>query len=181
MAKKILLCDCDGVCADFTSYLLSTINSSVAYDDITQWDLFELLPSHEKRSAYSVLKDPKWWERQPTIYQAQRSIEELRRNDWDVVFVTSPWAECKEWGYTRTKWLERNFAANSRDVIVAARKDLLFADAFVDDRASHIREAAAHGHIKNVWLFGAPYNRSDVDLADRRVRDWSELLRRLRD
>jgi len=178
MTQKILLCDVDGVIADFTQSLLRTINSSVAYGEIVAWDLFSLLPPHEKRVALDVLKDPKWWANQPTIYKAQRSIEELRKNNWDVVFVTSPWLDCKEWAYTRTQWLKTNFDAPATNVIIAARKELFVGDAFVDDRDENVQKVLNSGHVPNVMIYDAPYNAA-FKAAAIRVVNWDDILGRL--
>lgn len=173
---KLFLSDVDGVCADFTQYLLTTLNSSLAYQDVTVWNFLDhLLPKHEQVLKDYILKDPDWWASQPVLPGAAEAIDALRRDGWDVVFVTSPWRRCKSWMEVRTEWCVRNLGAREKDVSIVPRKDIFGADAFVDDSLEQLEAAAKGGRVKELFTMAAPYN---VKSPYNRM-GWPGILRKL--
>ena len=156
-----ILVDCDGVLADFTNHLLTSIGSELTQADITGWDFFRFLSKGQARSARSRLKQPDFWETQPVLVGAQAAVAEFRESGHHVVCVTSPWPDCKQWGYVRHEWLKRHFDFAPDAIVIASAKHLIEGDALIDDKATTVDAwRAVHGG-RYALLFDAPYNQED--------------------
>ena len=153
-----ILLDVDGVVADFTGHLLKLAAPRLHPIDITDWNFFQFLTDNEARCARMLLDTSKFWETQPLIPGAEAGVAEFRAAGHDVVFVTSPWPSCKEWGYVRREWLKRHFG-DAAPVIVTGAKEYIEGGIFIDDRPETVRAwRTAHGATGVALLFDAPYN-----------------------
>lgn len=174
---KKFICDCDGVVAKFSEPLIQAVESNLTIDDIQDWDWFELLTEEQQKKKERILNSSSFWSNQPVIEGAHEGIEKIRRAGFEVIWCTSPWVSCKEWEYTRRKWLQKNFGAKANQIIMTQRKDIIRGDAFIDDKLSHIDEwsrvpgnEACHG-----FVFDAPYNQDGG--VHKRMFGWKEIDR----
>lgn len=156
----LLLLDIDGPCADFTGHLLKWVGSDLTPEDITEWDVFDFMTSEESAEAKMALAGLRFWESQPVVPGAQDGVRRIRAAGHDIVVVTSPWESCLGWGSARKDWVSHNLGLSRRDVIIGARKDLVYGDAFIDDKASHIEAWQARHPEGKAFPFKAPYNPS---------------------
>lgn len=63
---------------------------------------------------------------------SQEWIEKVRQN-YKVIFVTSPYKNSPTWGHDRIKWLEKHFEATRDDVILAHDKQYVAGLTLIDD------------------------------------------------
>jgi 5'(3')-deoxyribonucleotidase len=165
----VILLDVDGVCADFTGMvrrLVKGMGGQMPWP-VTQWDFIKALAREERKHVEDALEgaEGSWMDMEP-IPGARGVVEAFRRAGHRVVFVTSPWASCREWAHVRTEWLHRFMGAKASDVIPARAKELVRGDVFIDDKPQNVaawREAGlAHGYpgCLGGYLWDAPYNRT---------------------
>lgn len=165
--EKIILCDVDGVLADFTGALLEQCGTSLKASDVNNWDLFSMMEPHCRAKAFKILKGYDFWRNLPVLPHAKEAIEDLRRQG-KVVFVTSPWAnatsgwQCKGWGYARAHWLKEHFNATHADVIIAYSKGFVTGDILIDDRFKNIDEWSKMNPNGQAFLMRRPHNRDDA-------------------
>jgi len=168
-----ILIDCDGVLADFSGHLLRLVGSELTVEDITEWDIFKFMTPSQLECAKMLLAGPEFWASQPQIPGAAEGVEELRSGDHTITVVTSPWYGCEVWGHVRREWLKRNFAVDAADVVVAARKERLQGEVFIDDKTENGEAWAAANPAGLAALYAQPYNRGD----GRRSRRLPQLTR----
>ncbi len=139
--KSIVLCDVDGVLAQFDLAIINKVNPLITSQqilDLGNWDIFQLFNEEENKVCNKILEDPQFWRDIPVLEAGQKAIEKLRQKDFEVVFLTSPWLSCKEWVDVRYKWLKKYFDGNRDNIIITNRKDLVFGDVFIDDKLENI-------------------------------------------
>ncbi len=169
-----ILCDVDGVLADFTGHLLDRAEvKSLAREDVTQWDLFALMSPADKVRALSVLTDPDFWRSQPLIPDAREGVEHLRARG-EVYFVTAPWWPCREWADVRAGWLREHFGATHKEIVVTEAKHLIAGDILLDDRPETVRTWGRRWPEGRALLFDATYNQGQVGAGLERS-SWSVL------
>lgn len=177
MNRELYLIDVDGVVADFSGALLRSIGVRLEEKDITQWDLFGLLTSAERDRAFTLLKDPHFWQYMPLIRGTQASILEIAKHH-EVMFLSAPWAGCREWEAARRDWIAYHFGKDLSKKFISApseQKYLVRGSLIIDDKTSTIDAWHDHNPEKPAWLFDAPYNRSDKPLYnERRLSGWPE-------
>lgn len=158
-----ILLDCDGVLADFSGYLLRTVNSDRGAEAVCQWDIFSLLaewhgPEVEKR-AIQCCNNAGFWEAQPVVPYAQEAVAWLRSLRHRIVVVTAPWYGCRGWESVRREWLEKYFEVSKEEVIITANKELIRGDLLVDDRPKHLEDWHRANPDGRAVCFDASYNR----------------------
>ena len=164
--EKTILCDVDGVLADFTGALLDQCGTVVKPSDINNWDLFSMLEPDCRAKAFKILQNSEFWRNLPVFPHAQEAVEDLRRKG-RVLFVTSPWAnsttgwECHGWGYARAHWLREHFSTPSADLIIAYSKGYVRGDILIDDRFKNISEWSTMNPNGRAYLMRRPHNRDD--------------------
>lgn len=154
---RIALIDVDGVVADFSDYLLTTIGSPLRLRDIKKWDIFAAMTTTERDTARHVLKDPDFWLAQPLLPGAQEGIEKIRRAGFKVVWATAPYERCEKWENARRAWVREHFNSHDHDVAVLHYKGLLRADFFIDDKPEYIF-AWESTNGSGSYMFDAPHN-----------------------
>lgn len=160
MNKPIVLLDCDGPLADFTSAFLKEMHTILHQagsqevftpDDVDQWHIHEcsffkeaaeragLHPDSLKRSIYKQIVEPDFCSEikpQPWAADAVERLQSLA----EVYVVTSPWDSSPTWMHERTNWVRTHLGLPKKNVIHAAQKHLVFGHVFVDDKLSHCEE-----------------------------------------
>lgn len=132
-----ILCDVDGVLADFVGDILKKSGSILKPENINTWDMFALMKIDVKKKADELLKTPEFWRHLTILPHAQKEVVKLRHRG-KVLFVTSPWYLCKEWVHERRMWLKRNFDADDKEIIFCQDKSHVRGDIFIDDRCDNI-------------------------------------------
>jgi len=166
--------DVDGVLADFIGHLLSVLGSPLEPSDLTRWDFWDDL-GDQKQAALDLSKDPVFWLTLPQVKGAAEGIKAIRAKGYDITFVTSPWLPCKEWHAARLEWLRKNFDIDADDVLVGAKKHMVMADVFTDDRIENVRSWQQAHPDKISVLFKTAQNQS---AGPEFVRmDWPEILK----
>lgn len=181
--KLRIILDVDGVVADFVGHLVATMTQlglQLTYDDVTSWDAITQMGDRYRRLQDLILADPSWWLDLPLITGAMGGVDAIRSAGHEIVWCTTPWQPCDEWCSVRYKWLKKWFNAAVCDVIFCSRKELIHADAIVDDRPQNVaawcRVAGAGGG--RGLLVDRPWNRAhrlDTILAGR-VNGWPEIV-----
>ena len=169
---RTILCDVDDVVAEFIPEWCRRINgglgSNLSPSDFKAWDLREFLTPAESAFAYSLLRDPNFYERVPAKPGACWGVDRLRSAGHRVVFVT---ASNDVSAGQKMRWLHLRGmldAADSRDLIVAKDKTLIRGDILVDDGVHNVRSFPGH-----TILFDAQHNQDFPH--PYRVTSWTEI------
>lgn len=189
---RLLLCDVDGVLADFTGAVLSLVEAYTGRRytraDVTSWSYREALglTPEEWRDVSAHISQPGFARRLEPLPAA----EELRRliastPALDVQFVTSPWRSSPTWYADREAWLCDTFGrTQGRRVTFTSEKHHVAGDWFVDDSADHVRawvEAQVirrHPEPWHAFVWDAPYNRGETRGV--RVSSFADVMRHTR-
>lgn len=171
-----ILLDVDGVCADFTAEILHRVGSNLTLEDITQWDLFELMGADKKKRAMNVLKEQYFWRYLPVIDGAQAGYAALVAAGHEVCFATSPWVSCREWGHARREWLKEHFIISNEQLIIVNDKSWLSGDVMIDDKPENLT-AWQSLNTGLAMLYDAPYNANCGRPLAR--HDWTSIVNEL--
>lgn len=179
MKKRILL-DCDGVLADFCSLCFDFIEKNTgkkfAYEDVTQWDIFEALDVKHLENDFRsyIAEGGKCLEIKPYA-KSIAAIADLKK-DFEIVVVTSP-LNVSSWVVERTEWLKKHFEFKKEDVIFATRKECVSGDFIIDDHVENCFAWKEQHHNGIAMLWNAPYNQTKLtkSLGITRVHGWDEV------
>lgn len=185
MSKPVILLDCDGVLADFTSLALKYIEEETGkkyqVEDVPRWDVFESLGYPElwekfgkAANATGVCANIK-----PYV-NAFAGVKNLQK-EYNVVIVTAP-VDALPWMYERVHWLEENFEIPRKNVIFAHEKHHVKGAVFVDDKPENVFNWHESNPEGLAVLWEHPFNES-VELPCDIVRtsDWDDLFLRTKD
>jgi 5'(3')-deoxyribonucleotidase len=180
MSRPVFLCDVDGVLADFTGHVLQTIREphKITYSDITEWDIWSQVNRLAGREIADrrLLSSTAWWDAIPVCEGAQAAVDMVRRDGFDVVFVTAPWYGCADWEGARRRWLHQHFDARRCDVIPTERKTLIRGDILLDDRLENVLPWAAANQTGVALLRDTPLtSRVLIPGHIRRIQQLTEL------
>lgn len=169
-----ILLDCDGVMADFVGGYLATLQTLDGItrrpEDVTRYKIEEALGLSSAAAAWvsGQIAQASWCYDLIPIKGAVEGVERLRALGHDLVVVTSPWRGHMSWHAERVAWLNDYFGIDERDVIFAARKEMITGELLVEDKPT----------ILDSWkwgvpvLFDQPYNRH----AALRRANWATLV-----
>lgn len=183
MRKKIIL-DCDGILANWTSYLLSQLDTDVTIDDCYDFDFKKVIkhlagPEMQKK-ALAICSTTAFTESQPMLPWAKELIEVCRRLG-DVLIVTAPWSS-KGWYDARVKWLKTNLDVYVDDVMCGMKKFWVHADIFIDDKPKNVINWALAFPNSKAYLLAWPYNANTPELPPNAERlTAQEIIVRLRE
>ena len=140
--SKIILLDCDGPLTAFDEEILSLVRPHTTKDELESlknWDFFVIFNELELKKSETILNDPIFWRNQKPRDLSQKMVSDIRNEGHKIIFCTSPWESCREWEFTRRHWLKEHFGANGKnDVVITAKKELIFGHVFIDDKPDHI-------------------------------------------
>jgi hypothetical protein len=153
--------DVDGVLAGFNEHCTSVARSkgfNVTVEDC-KGDCRQQSWWHET-GLEQAWTQPGFCEALPMLPGSQKFVEDLRKLDRRVMFLTSPPKDNPTWPYERRLWLEKNFGAKRVDVMFAVDKRYVNGVFFVDD------------HIKNILHWQQYQREAGVLIA----RPWNEEI-----
>jgi 5'(3')-deoxyribonucleotidase len=158
--------DCDGVLADWTSYLLNKLNCGLTIDDCFEFRIRNVLKKLRGRDvakhADVLCSQPSFTANQPVFPWAQELVD-IAHTAGDLLVVTSPW-RAQGWYDARIDWLKQNLGVQQDEVMVGRAKFWVKADLFVDDKPSNIIEWAVDNPGGRAVLLAWPYNKDHVEL-----------------
>ncbi len=142
--KRTIAVDVDGILADFVEGAMHWANTyarpaggaSYTREQITEFDILKSWGiGHLWGELDRFVCKPGFCEGLNPLPGAREFLAALGESA-DVVIVTSPWKSSPTWCYERRNWLEKLMGWTG-EVIFTKRKDLIRADALVDDAADH--------------------------------------------
>lgn len=167
--RKRLLCDVDGVIADFSGFYLKLVERVCgcvyAREQVTQWSMKDSLglPDWVEEDVNRLIHEPgsgRTIEAFPGAVEAVRALSAA----YDLYFVTSPFSSAPTWVHDREQWLDDRFGRElARKVVHTDRKYLVAGDAIVDDKPSHVEEWSAAHPTGVAVLWSTPANASFPD------------------
>lgn len=129
MKKKVILCDMDGVIADFTAGILK-INPSLAMTH-------ETYEKEEKDVNDIVLNDNQFFQNLPTIDGGIDAVKKLMEY-YEVHFCSTPMEEVPHSLTGKKEWLNHHFGDKAyKNLILTHRKDWVLGDYLIDDRTKN--------------------------------------------
>lgn len=170
--QRRLAVDCDGPLSNF----LKALNKGLVGEGLTPirprtWDFFDLLDPARRRAAKAVMRRKGFVAGMEPTPGAKKAVASLREHFDEVVAVTSP-ARCRHWVFERTEWLEEQFGFTSDEIVFAKNKNLVPADALVDDAPHNLRKFK-HGHR---LLWSSSVNLDENEQSFIRVVSWSNAV-----
>lgn len=153
-----VLLDVDGVLADFVGGCIDVLDGHLKREDVTVWRFIEGLPEGQRTLLEKVLKTPNFWETLACIPRAREGVKQLRENGFEIVFVTSPWVSCREWGYRRRRWLRTHFDASDKEIVFTCNKALIQGNFLIDDKIENVVEWQKANPFDCAMLYIQPYN-----------------------
>jgi 5'-nucleotidase len=180
----IILCDVDGIIADFMSANLDAIRAVTGrvytVDQVTGWDVRAALglTQHEWSAVVDHYITAEGYVTAMKPYPGAVDAVKFLAGMHDVYFVTTPWHGAKTWTHERTAWLIHHFGDyQGRRVIHTAHKKLIEGDIMLDDRPKNCYDWTAEHWSETALLFDRPWN-ADATETDgvMRVCGWDEAL-----
>jgi hypothetical protein len=172
--KKVLI-DCDGVVCDFMGHVVDFANKSGKTS--RQWKYEEITGDARKYPLWTESGLEEEWLREgfcselPIIPGSQEFVEALRRDGFEILFVTSPPRDGKFWTFERKNWLEKNFGAKRGEVIFATDKRYVSGLTLIDDHVDNCMEWNAynqhHGDHLHSIMVAQPWNQKAADYKHR--------------
>ena len=170
-----ILTDMDDTMEDLLGAWVREANAqygcSVAYDDITDWNVAKAFPFLTWEQVYAVPMQPGFWDKVEPLPGAADALRRLTEAGHEVLVVTAtPFASVPEkiGGY-----LFRHFPFLRWDqVIITGKKQKIKGDVLIDDGVHNLEGG---DYIK--ILMTAPHNKSyDAEKNGMiRVRNWAEI------
>lgn len=129
MNKKVILCDMDGVIADFTAGILK-VNHSLTMSH-ENYDI------EEAEVNRIVLKDPRFFQTLPPIEGGVEAVKLLMEH-YEVHFCSTPMEEVPHSYTGKKEWLNHHFAEKAyKNLILTHRKDWVLGNYLIDDRTKN--------------------------------------------
>ena len=190
--KPLLVCDVDGVLANFTQGVLDFLRERYGLDycsdDVDQWSFKEALGLTDeiwRACTEHICSDGFAFNLEPLPACRELSlILSQKDRPFDVVFCTSPWWTSKTWCYDRTNWLMDHFGqTQGRRVLQGSLKHYVVGERetfFVDDKPEAVTAwIEAYFTRDTSWmcqayLWDSHSNKSATDFV--RVSSFAELI-----
>lgn len=174
-----ILLDADGVLENLTEEWVALLNekygTSVAYDDVTDWDMTKSFPTLTYEQVYGVEIEEALYLRLKPLEGAVESVNRLLDEGHEVFVVTSTPYQIIP--FKMENVIFRYFPRlNWENIIITYRKQLIKGDVLVDDGFHNLVDGAYHK-----LLMDAPYNRQYDAAANGMIRvyNWKEINEQL--
>jgi len=183
--RKRFLLDVDGILADFVQAAVKVMSDisgkTIMTDDVKQWEVTEVLESHEMREFCKQAFCSAGFCSSLEIYDgAQAAVEEIRKY-CDLYFVTAPMHKNPTWMPERVKWLQTHFGVDPNHVCFVYDKFIVEGDIMLDDSSRNLIGWKDHHNPDRVALFwNRPYNLTEPDQGLIRVDSWDKVFEHVR-
>lgn len=167
------LVDLDGVCCDTIPYWLSVYNEehndNLTPEDVTEWDLHNLVKPECGKNIYGYLDPPHVFSSLAQRPGCAEVLSEIKATGHDVVIVTAVHPTSRTAHNDKTIWVMKHLPfIGFKNIIAAHRKYLVAGDMLLDDSPENI------SHFPGLTcVFDWAYNR-DVS-STHRVFDWYQF------
>ena len=155
-----ILVDVDGVVAEFIIDLFKIVKPKVRLSTIKEWDAFTYLTDDEYDTVKKVLRDPSFCRNISVREKSQDAIEYLKQQGHEIVWVTAPYEDCKQWEHERRSWIHRHFGKTHTDIVFCEAKYVVQGDVFIDDKPSNILKWHQHNPKDHAYLYDCGYNQN---------------------
>jgi len=174
-----ILLDMDGVLCNMLPVLLQRLNekynTTVAVEDICEWDIHKFFPELTAEQVYAPFAEPGFFNLDfEPVEGALEGVSTLKDLGHEIVIVTSCGA-----GKLRDKelWFKRVFgkAMSVKDVkfVGTRHKYLVQGDVLVDDHVDNLEAYKQHHPEAETICFDHPYNKRWIG---RRALCWPDAL-----
>lgn len=158
-----ILFDVDGVLADFVGRTIELVNrrfrTNYKWNDI-DCDIRKYMKEWDD-GCEQYICSPGFAANLDVHEGAKELIENLRRKNYKVMFVTSPYKDSPTWGYDRQAWLTKHFSADRDDVVICHNKRYVQGSILIDDLPRNCEEWSSM-QDKTSILLDRPWNKNDV-------------------
>lgn len=182
--RPIVLLDCDGVMADFSTKCIEFINQrtgrNYTIDDVTEWDIFQSLGQEDLEPALdAAINIDEFCLEIPVLQGTKEALKELRKLS-TVVCVTAP-HHAVLWPGHRSIWLQEKLGFDKQHIAQIHSKFLVFGDVFVDDNGKNVSQwkkwwMKYSTHDCDALLWDRLYNRHHYDENVTRVFAWDDVI-----
>jgi len=174
----LILCDVDGVFADFLGHTLDTLGPLAppgGREVFTSWDFRDNMSPGAQMFVDRKWREKGWCLGIPPYPEAKEGLAKLK-SVGDVVWVTSPLQSSPHWIPERTLWLQQLTGEDKPTIMFAWDKSRYQGDVFIDDRLENVEAwADVHrGSLPIVW--DRPYNRERTLPGIQRTDSWERVL-----
>lgn len=119
--------DMDGPCCDFVNSFLSHYGAKTTADQITKWEMHEVLGITEDEFWAKVISwGEGFWSHMPETPWF-KELYHLCTDFDEVIFLTSP-GRCAEAASGKIKWLQSRFGSRFENYIITKRKEKVVHD-----------------------------------------------------
>lgn len=176
MRSLTLLIDMDDVMWDLVGVWVDELNrrfgTSVAFEDITDWNIARFFPELTSDELFAPLYDPAMWTKLQPMQNAPEIMERLINDGHRLRSVTAT-------HYVTVEPKIRRFLAlypcfKWEDVIIASDKSVIEGDIMIDDGVHNLETT-----LCEKILFDRPHNRlyNAEENGMIRVKTWDEIYR----
>jgi 5'(3')-deoxyribonucleotidase len=172
--NKTILIDSDDTCIDLLSPWVSLYNykweDELQVEDIKSWDMELYVKKVCGKYIYSLLT-PELYRNIKAIEGAVEGIKELKKMDYNIVYVTALHPVTVEAKFRRMQ--ELGFEPTLKTFICASNKSLVKGDYLIDDNVDNVQSFSSHGE-KGI-LFSRGHNANSTYTP--RCNTWEEIIR----
>ncbi len=183
--KKLrLLCDIDGIAADFVSRSIEVMNEvsnqSIIEEDITAWEVTDVLINEEHRSIAKDRFNQKGFCLSIKPYFHSKEAIRVLYETTDFHFVTAPLKKNKYWMHERVEWVDIHFGIPHDRVHFVSEKYITSGDIFIDDAEKNINSWIEHNPNGKALIWDRPWNRASVVHPEAiRVNSWIDVINKV--
>ncbi len=172
-----VLFDVDGVIADFVGLTVDFVNSQFKTNyraDEVSCDIRKYMKEWDETCERYVCTDgfATYLKMHDNAQELIKSVED----EYELMFVTSPYKDSKTWSYDRQKWLEKHFKADRDKVIFCHNKRYVRGATLVDDLGKNCIAWSETQGRKSI-LVDRPWNQTEDTPKDMVIRVKYENLK----
>jgi 5'(3')-deoxyribonucleotidase len=177
-SKLILLCDQDGILADFERHSLrmynqrmgTTFDEDKCYEFVGSHIIIE--PTINQKQYRKPFSEPGFFLGIPPIKNSQEAIEKLLEF-FDIYIVTTEYRGNQTCAYEKQKWLQIYFPKIADNIIVTKHKELVYGDILVDDRPENLQKwSDSWGGLGTVKTASLEYHWINKEITSFYDKDW---------
>lgn len=177
----VILCDMDGVVANFVDPVIARYNrdynDNITADDITGWDMHKACKPECGTKLYEYFCEKGLFAELPVIADSQRAFTYLLKQGHEIYFVTKPVARSQWCILEKMQWVDRHFPMVGREnMVFTSMKHLVRGDVLIDDHEKNLYTFPGHK-----ILVDSPWNRHTNDAEHGFIRkgSWVDIVKTL--